>query len=408
MSCPFGHGVPSVDLDYTPIADEPLPVEPSETPSKNTSGGTMGTMRVQVPEGISAISYGEYLQLDGLLSLQAPRSTQYGKPAHDEPLFICVHQVYELWFKQVLHEIDSVASLLTSLDKMADESPMLKISQRLQRVTVTLKLCVAQFDLLFTMSPMDFESFRSYLVPSSGFQSEQFRLLENKLGVRPQQRIKYHGADYKDALTPEQKARVVKSEEDPSLLQLIEAWLERTPGVKTAWWDKLADNVRRRHEEERAACEAIQDAEVRANELASCDINEKTFANFFSPEAHAEALRKGTRRLSHEALKGALLIFLFRDQPRFQLPYAVLLTLQDIDTNLLEWRHKHASLVQRMIGTKMGTGGSSGYMYLRSTVSDRYKVFLDIANLSTYLVPRELIPPLDKTTMELSAFPSAS
>lgn len=132
----------------------------------------------------------------------------------------------------------------------------------------------------------------------------------------------------REALTPEEAAVVKKSEEEPSLLTLIEAWLERTPGVKTTWWDTLADNVRGRHAEDRAAAEAIEDEAVRTNELACCDINEKTFANFFSAEAHAECMRKGSRRLSHEALKGALLIFLFRDLPRFQLPYAVLLTLQ--------------------------------------------------------------------------------
>lgn len=134
----------------------------------------------------------------------------------------------------------------------------------------------------------------------------------------------------REALTPEQAAAVKKTEEEPSLLQLIEAWLERTPGLKGTWWATLEKNVQERHAAERAAAEAIKDDEVRANELASCEINEKTFASFFSPEAHAEAVRKGSRRLSHNALKGALLIFLFRDQPRFQLPYAVLLTLQVI------------------------------------------------------------------------------
>jgi len=237
----------------------------------------------------------------------------------------------------------------------------------------------------------------------------QFRVLENTLGITPSQRVMYHGIDYKDALTPDERARVVTSEKEPSLLALIDEWLARAPGVaNTRWWDKLAGNVRLRYEEDRQAAAAIGDADIRENELASCESAKKTFDDFISAEVHEEQRAKGRRRLSHDALKGAFIISLFRDQPRFQIPYKVLGTLQDIDTNLLEWRHKHAMLVQRMIGTRAGTGGSSGYMYLRSTVSDRYKVFLDLANLSTFLVPLDLVPPLHRSTMDFSSYPAGA
>eukprot|EP00041_Stephanoeca_diplocostata_P029928 m.893278 g.893278 ORF g.893278 m.893278 type:complete len:389 (+) comp23659_c1_seq1:208-1374(+) len=365
-----------------------------------------GKIAPNLPSGVTPIGYHEYLKLDEILGAQSLRSELYNKPAHDEMLFIIVHQVYELWFKQALHEIDSIRGLFQRKSSMADETSMLTIQQRLNRVVEILKLCVAQFNLLLTMSPMDFESFRAFLIPASGFQSLQFRLFENRLGIRPAQRIKYHNDDYKESLAPEQMERARASETEPSLLDLVEHWLERTPGVNTAWWSELEQNVIAHQAQVREAAAAIEDKVLRESELENCTVAEATFKEFFDPEVHGQKVARGQRRMSHEGLKGALLIFWFRDLPRFQIPFNMLTALQDIDTQLLEWRHKHATMVQRMIGSKMGTGGSSGYMYLRSTVSDRYKVFLDIANLSTYLVPRHLVPALDVTTTWLLHHPT--
>jgi len=98
--------------------------------------------------------------------------------------------------------------------------------------------------------------------------------------------------------------------------------------------------------------------------------------------------------MSHRALLGALMIMLYREQPRFQGPYQVLSLLMDIDALITKWRYNHLILVQRQIGNKQGTGGSAGYSYLRSTCSDRYKVFLDLFNLASFLIPREFIPKL--------------
>merc|ERR1712086_988131 len=108
------------------------------------------------------------------------------------------------------------------------------------------------------------------------------------------------------------------------------------------------------------------------------------YHSFFNEEAHNNLLRKSTRSLSHRASKGALMIFLLRDQPKFHIPFNLLSHLQDVDQSLMTWRHNHTLVVQRVIGAKPGTGGSSGYQYLRSTVSDRYKVFKDLSNLATF------------------------
>src|SRR3954464_15504621 len=122
----------------------------------------------------AALTYGSYLHVDQLLALQAPRSEG---PEHDELLFIIIHQVYELWFKELLHELDRVAALLTSDDTH-------RTQHTLKRVLTILKVMVAQLDILETMTPLEFLSFRARLEAASGFQSDQFRQIEFVLGAK--------------------------------------------------------------------------------------------------------------------------------------------------------------------------------------------------------------------------------
>src|SRR5919197_5302553 len=126
-----------------------------------------------------AVTYSTYLRIDDLLSLQQPRSTG---PEHDETLFIVIHQVYELWFKELLHEFDRVVRLLT-----ADESH--RAQHTLKRILTILKVMVAQLDILETMTPLEFLSFRARLEAASGFQSDQLRQIEFLLGVKSEQAI---------------------------------------------------------------------------------------------------------------------------------------------------------------------------------------------------------------------------
>src|SRR5215510_116631 len=130
-------------------------------------------------ETTQAVTYGNYLRLDELLSLQQPRSTG---PEHDEMLFIIVHQVYELWFKELLHELDRVKALL-------DQDESHRAQHTLKRILTILKVMVAQLDILETMTPLEFLSFRARLDAASGFQSDQFRQIEFVLGVKSEQAI---------------------------------------------------------------------------------------------------------------------------------------------------------------------------------------------------------------------------
>ncbi len=141
-----------------------------------------------------SLNYSEYLSLKTLLTSQSPISNIGGDPAHDEMLFIVIHQVYELWFKQLLHEIDSILKIFSQSD--VPESKVSIAVSRLDRIIEIQKILIDQIRILETMTAMDFLEFRDYLFPSSGFQSSQFRLIENKLGLPQKDRLKYGKQDY--------------------------------------------------------------------------------------------------------------------------------------------------------------------------------------------------------------------
>ena len=133
--------------------------------------------------------YQDYLNLEKILNSQHLLSQKYGHSAHDEMLFIIVHQVYELWFKQILYELDSLLEIFHK-DEI-QESHISWGAARLERIIEIQKILIDQITVLETMTPMDFLDFRDFLIPASGFQSVQFRIIENKLGLCPKDRYAY-------------------------------------------------------------------------------------------------------------------------------------------------------------------------------------------------------------------------
>ncbi|NXX41840.1 T23O dioxygenase, partial [Tricholaema leucomelas] len=347
----------------------------------------------------SGLVYGDYLQLNKILNAQELQSEKKGNKIHDEHLFIVTHQAYELWFKQILWEMDSVRVIFQN-GHVRDERNMLKVITRMNRISMILKLLVEQFSILETMTALDFFDFRYYLSPASGFQSLQFRLLENKIGVPQSLRVPYNRRHYRDNFKGEEYELLLKSEQEPTLLQLVEAWLERTPGLEAEgfdFWGQFEVNVLKGLEEEFALVQAKPESEEKDDDLSEFQKQKDVLLSLFDEKRHEHLLSKGERRLSYKALKGALMIYFYREEPRFQVPFQLLTSLMDIDVLMTKWRYNHVCMVHRMIGSKAGTGGSSGYHYLRSTVSDRYKVFVDLFNLSTFLVPRHWIPKMNPT-----------
>lgn len=340
--------------------------------------------------------YADYLQLDKILSAQAPRSVDLGKPAHDELLFIIVHQAFELWFKQILHELDSVREMF--LDDYVDETSVAVAVSRLNRVATILSVVIEQFKILETMTPLDFLEFRDYLSPASGFQSVQFRLIENKLGLKRNARVDFNDVPYDNRLSDAHRTLAQRAEAEPSLFALVEQWLERTPFLKFGdfdFWKSYKEAVEKMLEDDRRIIERnpTLSEEEKIRELTQLARTRDDFAALFNEEKHNEFVAAGARRLSYPATQAALLIMLYRDQPILHQPFRLLTALVDIDELLATWRYRHAIMVQRMIGSKIGTGGSSGHAYLKQTI-DAHRIFADFFNLSTFLIPRSSLPEL--------------
>ena len=181
------------------------------------------------------VYYGGYLQLDKLLSAQKPLSGNGQQAAHDEMLFIITHQAYELWFKQIIHELDSVLEDFSG--KLVPESAVSRAVARLSRVVEIQKLLVDQLRVLETMTPLDFLDFRDALTPASGFQSFQFRLIEQKLGLIDERRTPFEKSPYFARLAPEHRRLVLAAGKADSLFVLVERWLERTPFTRLGGFD---------------------------------------------------------------------------------------------------------------------------------------------------------------------------
>jgi tryptophan 2,3-dioxygenase len=265
-----------------------------------------------MPRKQSPVTYSSYLKLDELLSLQRPLSDG---PEHDEMLFIVIHQVYELWFKEILHELDYLQRLLA-----ADDTP--RALHTLKRILTILKVLVSQLDVLETMTPLEFLSFRDRLESGSGFQSFQFRELEFALGVKHRGTVEH----YPEGSEP--RRRLAARHAQPSLWDAFLRYLARSGYAVPA--AQLT----------RDPGEAVEP----------------------SPEIQR------------------ILIEIYRMDPMLS---ELCERLVDLDEGVQEWRYRHVKMVQRTIGTRRGTGGSAGAEYLATTLSK--PVFPDLWEIRTEL-----------------------
>ena len=349
----------------------------------------------------SEVHYHDYLQLDKILNAQFPESDKQQLPAHDEMLFIVIHQAYELWFKQLHHEVDSIVAIF-SKPSLNDNSPELQtIVHRLNRCVTILRVLVHQIDIMETMTPMDFLDFRDMLRPASGFQSWQFKELEAKLGLKFEHR---HGKEYYTSqLRPEHVQLIKKAESDVSLLQLLNGWLERMPffDEKENWSGFSVDD--------NAATANVHPfwAQYRRqyqNSLAEVEKNNlQYFDEIFLSDSDEKVNTNNQKSLSTEANRAALFIMLYRGYPMLQLPFQLLNSLLEIDEQLSSWRYRHMNMVHRMIGTRIGTGGSTGKDYLKAA-ADKHYIFREIAQLNSFLIERRKLPALPPAVQKRLGF----
>jgi aminocarboxymuconate-semialdehyde decarboxylase len=259
-----------------------------------------------VPQG-GQLTYSSYLKVPELLQLQHPQSSP---EHHDELLFIIVHQTYELWFKELLHDLDAVvANLQAAGVKPGSRDEVYEAARLLRRCTEITRVLVEQFTILETMLPTHFLAFRGKLEPASGFQSEQFRELEFLCGLKDEKMLRYHRP------TPEAHAQLERRLREPSLPDsLFEA--------------------------------------LRAMGKLQVDVNATERERF---DARARAI-----------------LSLYRDERSNRDWIDVCERLTEFDELVVSWRLRHIQLVERVIGVRMGTGGSAGSSYLKHTLDKKF------------------------------------
>jgi tryptophan 2,3-dioxygenase len=214
----------------------------------------------------------------------------------------------------------------------------------------------------------------------------------------PGRRLDIEGTPYKARFSEADRERLRASESAPSLFDRVERWLERTPFLRFGdfdFWAAYRAAVDTMLAQERRFVEdnPTLPPQKKQRELQSVEQTAQQFEALFDRERYAALRDDGAFRLSHRAFQAALLINLYRDEPILQLPFRMLAALMDVDENLTKWRYRHALMVLRMIGTKVGTGGSSGHEYLRRT-AEQHKIFGDLFKISTFLIPRSALPEL--------------
>jgi tryptophan 2,3-dioxygenase len=260
-----------------------------------------------------------------------------------------------------------------------DNSPELQtVVHRLNRCVTILRVLVHQIDIMETMTPMDFLDFRDMLRPASGFQSWQFKQLEAKLGLKFDNR---HGKEYYTSQLRKEHVDIIKnSESNTSLLELINGWLERMPLSPP-----LSDDANSFWRIYKKSYEgSLADAE-KGNLSALDEV-------FFSNDDKLKTINDKPS-LSSSASRAALFIMLYRGYPLLQQPFQLLNSLLEIDEQLSSWRYRHMNMVHRMIGTRIGTGGSSGKDYLKAA-ADKHYIFREIAQLNSFLIERRKLPVL--------------
>jgi tryptophan 2,3-dioxygenase len=352
------------------------------------------------------MDYAGYLKVGALLSLQHLESEKSGRPAHDEMLFIVIHQTYELWFKQILYELDLIQNIFGG--STVDDADLGRAVHAAERIVKIEQLLVAQVDILETMTPMDFLEFRDLLIPASGFQSEQFRLLETRLGLRREARLAFNDASFDASLAKDIQTRLAAAEAAPSLRDQIDAWLSRTPFVDTSGFHfrdayRKALDALLTHDMQQIRAHPHLNAAEKEVQIASLQKSRDMFDGLLDDARYAELRAQGAWTLSRRALQAALFLFLYRDEPAAHGGFRMLQALMDMDETLALWRLRHALMVSRMLGRKVGTGGSAGYDYLRAT-AEKHRAYNDLFAIATFLIPRSALPPLPDEVRKLMRY----
>lgn len=366
-------------------------------------------------------NYWDYLRLETLLSLQGGLEGDDGQMVPDELHFIVTHQVFELWFKLVLAELRHARDYLAAPWMPEEQVP--HVVHHLRRVNSVLRLAVSTFEVMETLTPQDFLSFRDKLTPASGFQSFQMREIEILMGLADTDRVKYGGEDPLEhirklsASSPggaQAWARLSQARAAQSILAALEEWLYRTPiHGSTPQSEGDAETVQRfldgyqaaveghhTNQAERLVATRLGDPEgVRARFAQSSQQARSFLFALDIPSTQESRAEEGGEEEGLEARRRrqrvrAALVFIesYRSLPLLAWPRLLIDTLVEFEEQMVLFRTRHARMVERVIGRRVGTGGSSGVDYLDETA--RLRIFADLWTVRTLLLPRDRLPPL--------------
>ena len=352
------------------------------------------------------LSYWDYLKLDQLLGLQGGIEGDEDRLMSDELHFIIVHQAFELWFKLILRELRLARDHLAAPRVPEEKIPY--VVHHLRRVAEILRLAVEQFRVMETLTPQDFLDFRDKLIPASGFQSFQLRAMEILLGLDDHQRLAYGQTEPLDHIRRVAEhspggamawGTIEAARKEVSLRRALHDWLYRTPiagsspgdpeddAVVEGFLNEYLQAIGRQHEEQvqriSSGGRGTPD-ELRARFAEAA----KMARDFFSASDVEPSRQRRIRRIR------AALLFIesYRELPLVAWPRLLVDTVVDLEEHLILWRTRHARMVERTIGRRIGTGGSAGVDYLDETA--RYRIFTELWAVRTLLLRRDLLPPL--------------
>ena len=360
-----------------------------------------------VTEPRRGISYWDYIRVEDLLSLQSGLHEHESALGNDEVLFITVHQIYELWFKLILRELEHVRTVFR-------QNPV--PDQDLSSAVRSLRRCVSIFDVaathwkvVETLTTRDYLAFRDQLVGASGFQSAQTRQIEILLGLEDEKRIPCGGeSSYKSALHGSDGG-------SSPALERVEGQLATGPSFRSALYDWLARTPIDGSSEEAhvknytsaflASHEAQAQRLVESSGAALPQLDREVLAKRFQRDIdHARAFLEGhdlahlpedDQRSRRHCRAALVFIESHRELPRLAWPREVVDTTIELEQAMVIWRQRHARMVERVIGRRTGTGGSGGVDYLDAT-AQRYRIFDDLWAVRTLLVKSDLTPNLSR------------
>lgn len=351
---------------------------------------------------VKATNYWDYIKVEEILSLQGGLEGDESSLSNEEHLFIVVHQVFELWFRMIIRELVTARNLLKQ-NPVPEQEISLAVHS-IERVEEILKMACDHFRIIETMTTRDYLEFRDKLSPASGFQSAQMREIEIILGLEDDERLPFGGREgwknalkFKDGSTSKAYSRVMARLEDkPTLREVVDNWLERTPIHGSSHGDEGDEQVVLDFLEaylkghEKSVEKQLQYAKERGDSEEEIEALEARFKGQLD-QARAYMEGKDTRQRRIRA--AAIFIASYRELPLLAWPRRLIDSILAMEQAMVIFRQRHARMVERVIGRRVGTGGSAGVSYLDETAK-RYRVFKDLWAVRTLLLEVKALPKL--------------